>query len=85
MQNDIVDIASKFNPNVFEATMCYLMAQLVGFLHNINIWGYFWPKLGFLTPWGAHFLGSPNSYAIDIEDIASRFNPNVLLWLLYVI
>jgi len=30
------------------------MAQLEGFLHNINIWGYFWPKFGFLTPWGAN-------------------------------
>ena len=61
------------------------MAQLVGFLHNINISGHFWPKLGFLTPSDAHFLGSPQLLAIDIEDIASQFNPNVFLWLLWVI
>jgi len=35
------------------------MAQLVGYLHNINISGHFWPKLGFLTPSDAHFLGLP--------------------------
>jgi hypothetical protein len=31
------------------------------------------------------FWVCPNSYAIDIEDIASQFNPNVFLWLLWVI
>jgi hypothetical protein len=30
------------------------MAQLGGFLHNINIWDYFWQKFGVFTPWGAH-------------------------------
>ena len=38
----------------FVATVCYLIAELGGFLHNINSWGHFWPKFGFLTPWGAH-------------------------------
>ena len=60
----------------FLVTLCYLMAQLVGFLHNINIWGYFWPKFGFLTPWVPIYRFPLNCYAVDYEDIASRITLN---------
>ena len=60
-------------------TLCNLMAQLGGFLHNINIWGHFWPKFVFLTPWGAHLWGPLNCYGVDYEDIASRFTLNVFI------
>ena len=60
------------------------MAQLGGFLHNINIRGHFWPKFAFLTPGVPIYRIPINCYAIDIEDIASKFNPNVILWLLSV-
>ena len=50
--------------------MCYLMAELGGFLHNINILGHFWPKFGFLTPGVPIYRVPLNSNAIYIEDIA---------------
>ena len=53
------------------------MAQLEAFLHNINIWGYFWPKFGVLTPWVPIYRVPLNCYVVDYEDIAIRFTLNV--------
>ena len=40
----------------------------------------------FLVLPGCQLIGfPPNCYAIDIEDIASRFNKKSFLWLLHVI
>ena len=57
--------------------MCYRMAQLGGFLHNINIWDHFWPKFGVKPPGVPIYMVPLNCYAVDYEDIASRFNLNV--------
>ena len=43
--------------------------KLGGFQHNINIWGHFWSKLGYLTPGVPIYRVPPNCYAIDIKDI----------------
>jgi hypothetical protein len=53
------------------------MAQYGGFMHNINVLGYFWPKFGFLTPWVPIYRVPLNWYAVDYEDIALRFTLNV--------
>ena len=55
------------------------------FLHNINASGNFWSKFGFLTPGVPIYKVTLNCHAIDIEDIASRFNLNLFLWLLCAI
>ena len=45
----------------------------------------FLSKLGYLTPRMPIYRAAPNRYAIHIEDIASRLNLDVFLWLLCVI
>ena len=42
-------------------------------------------NLGIGPPGMPIYRGVPNCYAINIEDIASRFNINIFLWLLCVI
>ena len=44
---------------------------------NINFCGHFRSKKLFLTPWVPIYRVPPNPYAIDIENIASEFDPNV--------
>ena len=46
---------------------------------NIDICGNFWQKIGFLTPWVPIFRVPLNCYAVDHEDMASRFNLNAIL------
>ena len=46
-------------------------------MHNINILGHFWPKFGVLTPGVPIYWVPLNCYAVDFEDIASRFTLNV--------
>ena len=42
-----------------------------------------YPKYCDMTP-RCPFIGFPQTILIDIEDIASRVDPNVVLWLLWV-
>ena len=80
---DIEDIATRVNPNVVLWLLCVIKwPKLWGFLH---IWDHFWSEYGYLTPVVPIYRASSNFYAIDIKDIASRFNLNVFLWLLCVI
>ena len=78
---DYEDIASRFTLNVFFGYFVLSNdPNWEDFLHDINIWGHFLPKFGFLTP-GAPIYSVPlNCYAAEYEDIASRFILNVFLW-----
>ena len=41
--------------NVFLLLLCTIKSFKLGiYLHNTRIWGHFWSKYGYLTPWGAH-------------------------------
>ena len=42
-------------------------------------------KFGYLTPEVPIYRVPPNCYAIHIEDIESKFTPNVFLWSFCVI
>ena len=54
--------------------MCYLMAQTWRILsYNINI-GVILVKIWVFDPQGAHIYGCLQFFAINIKDIASRFN-----------
>ena len=53
------------------------MAQLGGFLHNINIWRHFGQNLCFWPPGVPIYRVPLNCYAVDYEDIAIRFTLNV--------
>ena len=48
-------------------------------------WVMFGQDIGILPPVVPIYSVSPNFYAVDIEDIASRFILNVFLWLSCVI
>ncbi len=60
----------------FVIVLHYQIVQ-IGYLDNTNIWGTFWSKYGYLTPWGAHISGYPPFFAIYFEEIVSRFVLNV--------
>ena len=41
--------------DVFLLLLCTIKSFKLGiYLHNTRIWGHFWSKYGYLTPWGAH-------------------------------
>ena len=61
------------------------MVQTGNIYYNVNIFGLFWSKLGYLTSWAPIYRDAPSYYAIDIEDIALWFDLDVFLWLLCVI
>jgi hypothetical protein len=47
------EIPSCFVLNVFLWLLCIIKwSKLGSYLHNTNIWGHFWSKLGYLTPRG---------------------------------
>jgi hypothetical protein len=44
-----------FGQNVFLWLLWIIKWFKMGsYLHNTNIWGHFWSKFGYLTPWGDH-------------------------------
>ena len=75
---DIEYIASKFNPNVFFWLICviewpnwedFCIISIFGIIFGQNLW--------FLPPGQPIYRVPLNCYAVDYEDIASRFNLNV--------
>ena len=60
------------------------MVQTGNIYYNVNIFGLFWSKLGYLTSWAPIYRVALSCYATGIGDILSRFNLNVFLWLLCV-
>ena len=83
---DYEDIASRFTLNVFFG---YLVLSNVPNWEDfciISIFGVIFGKIWVFEPPGVSIYRVPlNCYAVDYEDIASRFNLNVFLLLLCVI
>jgi len=52
-------------PSCFVLNVCLWLFSIIKWfkqgssLDNTNIWGTFWSKYGYLTPWGAHISGYP--------------------------
>ena len=66
-------------------TICYLMAKIVGDISIISIFGVTFGQMLVFDSGVPICRAAPNCCAIDIEDIASKLNLNVFLWIFCVI